>query len=592
MNKDVIYIEPEDDITDIITKIENAKQKIVALVPPKKAGVLKSIVNIKLIAKAGVNAEKAVVLVTTDPAIMKLAAVTKLPVTKNLQSAPAIPEADDIEQIESIAETETIVGEDGSDEPEAIAEAEEVESLEAEAKPAAKADEAKVDETKAEEPKADKDASKKDEANDKEKEKTDTKAKRKKRDNGEPVDGVTAWIQKHKILVICGGVGIIILTLVLIWANVIAPAVTVNVAIRTTTANFSENVSFVEKLADEKASEGKFYIEEKKQENKAEVEFEATGKKNVGEKASGEVVAYTYFREESTLPINADTVFTNGGKSYTSTKGVTLSWNGEDLTACDNNGSPTIITSGCLISARVPVVAEDSGSEYNLAASNSGWSTVANIGVYTDSAISGGTDETITVVLQSDIDAAKEKLKTSNESQNKEKLFESISEDNFIIASSFKQTVGDAVSTPAVGEQVKDGEKAKLTVLTTDSVYIIDKTKMEEFIKEKAKLADNYKIYEMNDPFIENFTKTDDGYIGKLKTSYVSGPEIAAKDVVEVVKGKGLGTGRDDLTKAYSGISKVTTEVSFPWVTSFPNDEEKITVNIEVEDSGNNKEEK
>ena len=38
MNKDVIYIEPEDDITDIILKIENSKEKIVALVPPKKAG--------------------------------------------------------------------------------------------------------------------------------------------------------------------------------------------------------------------------------------------------------------------------------------------------------------------------------------------------------------------------------------------------------------------------------------------------------------------------------------------------------------------------------------------------------------------------
>ena len=34
MNKDVIYIEPEDDITDIIAKIENSKEKIVALVPP------------------------------------------------------------------------------------------------------------------------------------------------------------------------------------------------------------------------------------------------------------------------------------------------------------------------------------------------------------------------------------------------------------------------------------------------------------------------------------------------------------------------------------------------------------------------------
>ena len=43
MNKDTIYIEPEDDITDIITKIENSKEKIVALVPPKKAGVFSTL---------------------------------------------------------------------------------------------------------------------------------------------------------------------------------------------------------------------------------------------------------------------------------------------------------------------------------------------------------------------------------------------------------------------------------------------------------------------------------------------------------------------------------------------------------------------
>ena len=39
MNKDVIYIEPEDDITDIITKIKNSKERIVALVPSKKIEV-------------------------------------------------------------------------------------------------------------------------------------------------------------------------------------------------------------------------------------------------------------------------------------------------------------------------------------------------------------------------------------------------------------------------------------------------------------------------------------------------------------------------------------------------------------------------
>ena len=85
MNKDVIYIEPDDDITNIISKLESAKEKIVALVPPKKSGVLRSVVNIKLITKASSAKNKQVVFVTTDPSIVKLAATAKIPVTgKNI----------------------------------------------------------------------------------------------------------------------------------------------------------------------------------------------------------------------------------------------------------------------------------------------------------------------------------------------------------------------------------------------------------------------------------------------------------------------------------------------------------------------------
>ena len=91
MNKDVVYIEPEDDITDIIARIKAAKLKLVALVPPKKIGVLRSAVNTKLVAKAAKQAEKVVVIVTTDPALIKLAAAAQIPVAKNLQSRPKLP---------------------------------------------------------------------------------------------------------------------------------------------------------------------------------------------------------------------------------------------------------------------------------------------------------------------------------------------------------------------------------------------------------------------------------------------------------------------------------------------------------------------
>jgi len=573
MNKDVIYIESEDDITDIITKIEKSKEKIVALVPPKKAGVFRSIVNIKLITKAGANAEKAVVLVTTDPSIIKLAAVTKLPVTKNLRSAPAVPKAEEIEEIEAAATEETVV--DGDEE------SEKKEEKDGEASDDAAEEEKKADDKKS--------AKKDDEADKKSDEKANGKKagaepKKKKELSSNPF---IAWLQKHKVLLICSGVGLILLILLLIWANVIAPAVTVDVIVRTTTANFSENVTFTNKLEEENASEGKFYIEEKKIEIKEEKEFEATGKKNIGEKATGIVIVKVYFEAKGSITVEQGATFTVNDLSFIATEDTPVSWDGR-FSNCENQDDVVLPGSHaqCLKSASVAVQAVEAGADYNIPATPGGWSFTANVsGVYSNQAMTGGTDKIVTVVQQSDIDQAKEQLKTSGEAANREALFESLNDDDFKIESSFRQTVGEAVSTPALGEQVEEKKKAKITVTTTASVYILDETKVKEFIKEKAKLADGYKIYEMNDPFIENFTKTEAGYIGKLKTSYVSGSEVTAKDVVETVMGKGLGTGRDDLTKAYSGISKVTTEVSFPWVTSFPNDEEKITVNIIVEDN-------
>ena len=320
---------------------------------------------------------------------------------------------------------------------------------------------------------------------------------------------VIAWIQTHKPIVIGGAVALVGLIIFAVWAFGIAPAAKIIVGIRTTTSNFSENATFSTVATEENASEGKFYLAEKKNETKQEVEFTATGKKNVGEKASGEVVIYAYFRNEGAIAVNTGSVFSNNGLSYISQKDASLSWNGKDTTKCDNNGQASAITSGCLVSTRVPVVAEESGTRYNIAANNFGWSTAADVSAYTDKPMTGGTDETITVVQQSDIDEAKKKLETSNESANRQKLIASIPEGNLVITSSFKQIVGDAVSTPAVGEKVEEGKKAKLSVTTTDTVFYVDLTKIEEFIQEKAKLADNYKIYKLDEPFIENFTRAD-----------------------------------------------------------------------------------
>ena len=563
MNKDVIYIEPEDDITDIITKIENSKEKIIALVPPKKASVFRSIVNIKLIAKAGANASKTVVLVTTDPAIIKLAGVTKLPVTKNLQSAPTIPETDEeIVRAEETTEEEVLTADAGETEEEVV------ETIEEEAKPEKSKEEDK-DEADKEEKTAEKEEPKK-----------EGKKKAKKLTGN--------WFVDHKKWLIFGGVGGVLLILILVWAFGIAPAADVTVAVRTTTTNFSESATFTTNLAEENVTEGKLYLTEKKTETKNEIEFEATGKKNVGEKATGSVVIYAYFTEKGTRSVEEGATFTNNGLKFVANESKNLSWD-LDTSKCENAGQASAYTSGCLISGRVSVTAAAPGEQYNIAAVSSGWSTTANVGVYSDEAMSGGSDKTVMIVSQTDIDAALAKIADENastETSRKEKLMATIEEGSFIINSSYKQSMSDPVASPKLGEEVEEGKKATLTVVTTDSIYIVDKTKVEEFISTKAKLADNYKIYKMNDPFIENFTAVGDGYIGKVKTSFVSGPKVTENDVIEVIKGKGLGEARADLLDKFSGIdsNKTKINVSYPWVFSIPSNPTKITVTIDVEE--------
>ena len=226
-----------------------------------------------------------------------------------------------------------------------------------------------------------------------------------------------------------------------------------------------------------------------------------------------------------------------------------------------------------------------SGEKYNIAASSANWKTSANVSVYSDSAMAGGTDQMVTVVSQADVDKAKEGLTISGEKENKEALMETLAETDFPIESSFKQSVSDVVSTPAVGEEVKEGVVPKITVKVTNTIYLIDKTKVEEYITKEAKLSENYKIYQMNDPFVENFIESGEGYTGKIKTSYVSGPKVTENDIIEIVKGKGIGDAQHDLA-SIDGIngSSIRIDKSYPWVMSVPGDTNKITVILDVKD--------
>ena len=538
MNKDVIYIKEGDDLANIISKIENAARRIVALVPPKEAEILENLENVEKIAESGKKVEKVIVFITENEEIIKVAAKAHVLVTKDLQTAPAYPK-----------------------EEESSAPSEQDDAKESE--PSDKEDDKKSEkEAKKIEVKDEKDIEEKKEA----KEKKET--------------AFSQFMKKYKWMVIAGGMLIVVMIVFLIWAFVIAPSVTVTVEVKTTKNNFSENITFTSKLEEENTSEGKFFLDEKKKDTVLEESVTATGKKNTGEKATGEVVVSAYFKEKGSKEFGSGTSFTISGLNYLADEKFSVGWDGKDATACDNDATE-MIEKGCLVSERVKVTAEEAGTKYNINASKTGWKeSSGTISVASDSEMSGGTDKTITVVQESDIEKIKEKI-LKNATNNQETLFESIGDSSLIIDSTYTQEITNVVATPAVGEEVKEGVKPTVKITLTAKVYALDEVKIEEFITSKAKLEEGYKIYSINDPFIENFMEATTGYVGKLKTSYTTGAKITENEIVEKILGKGIGDTMHDL-KNIEGVSNVKIDTSYPWVNSVPNDTNKVFVNLDV----------
>ena len=64
-SKDTIYIDIDDEITSIIEKLQGSQEKIVALVLPKRATVMQSVVNMKLLKRTADESNKKLVLITS-----------------------------------------------------------------------------------------------------------------------------------------------------------------------------------------------------------------------------------------------------------------------------------------------------------------------------------------------------------------------------------------------------------------------------------------------------------------------------------------------------------------------------------------------
>ena len=589
MNKDVIYIEPEDDITDIIAKVKNAKTKIVALVPPKKAGVLRSVVNFKLIAKTALQHNKTVVLISADENLVKFAQSVKMPVAKSLSSKPQLATDDEAEFGDADEESDII-----EEEPEA-----ETSTSKSEKKDV-KSDHEKShkDDKKAEAVKAKKSEEVVTEDEIDEEADTDKKVAKKKSNQKVPN------IKKYRTQIIIGSVFAVIMVVVLVWAFAFAPAAKVIVHVRTSDQGFSETIKLTTDQDKEDIDAGIFYMEEKAIEKTASADFEATGEVDKGTKASGTLTVKRTSpvsivgngRDAITIPVG--TKFTYNGLTYVSTAASTLrAVDGKDFDTDTCKVSTSLVATCDLskdVTTTVKIEAIENGDKYNMGAVNSGWTASISGATPTSSAaISGGTSKIVKIVSKDDLAVAEENLDITGESDAKKELIDENSDDAIVIKSSFNIENGQLSSSPALGEEVNGDTKPKVTKKTTYKVYTVSRDAVSQYIEKTVEegLGDDTRtVYatgagkdeEKVIAFFESYKNNNGEYTAKLKSTVKIGPRVTPEMISEKILGQKVGQVRTMLT-SINGVADVEINRSYFWVTKIPSDINKVEIEITVD---------
>ncbi len=508
MNKDVIYIDVEDDITTIISKIKASKERIIALVPPRRIGVLQSAVNIRLLARAATSADKRIVLITNDSVLAGLAATAKIPIAKTLQSKPEIAEI----PVLKVDDDNDVI--DGGK----LAVGDMADS----AKRSKKSDEdSAVDNVIAD-------------ANKKEPKGLDSLKKMVKKPK------VPDFNTFRKKFLLIGG-STLLLIVFLVWAIWFAPHATVVISARTTSMTVSDTVSLNE-TATTSAKSNVIKSVKKELAKEVSVEFSATGKKNVGEKATG-VVVFKNVSPDS-VTIAAGTILKNSGLSYTLNSSVTVP-GGSYQRSC-----PGYICPG---SASGVITASEGG----------------------------------TVVTASDIESAKSKLSEKKIDGLKEQLLSSFGDSATVITESYVENRSDPNSSVAIDGEATGAVTLKSTI--TASALAIDKNELKNFVEAKLKEEisgkKSQRIYDngVSKVAFSQFSRAHNTQTVRLTTNGKVGPDIKEASVKDQAKGKSYGEVQSAI-ESIEGVEDVDVKFSPFWVKSVPKDINKINVEFKIKD--------
>ena len=562
--KDVIYIDVEDEITSIIDKVRGSHQKIVALVLPKRATVLQSIVNMKLLKRSADSAKKNLVLITSEAGLLPLAGTVGLHVARSLQSKPEVPDGPlrASDKPDSIDEPAM----DDDDEPE---------------EPVSPADKSKtvgelagaavMPRTVEEEDSDTIELGDEDESEDDE----ETPII----DDGKPKKGKNKKLKipnfnKFRVLLFLGGVGVVALVALLYLALSVLPKA--SVVIKTDSTAITSNTTLALKTDPATGFDvktGTLLATAQTTQKTQNQQVPATGQQNNGQKATGSV---NMTAKICGTPSTPNDVPAGSGVSANNLTFITQS-----------NTTFTVdhIAGGCIFfkASPTPVTAQQGGAQYNIGAGTFTVAGRSDITATSSSAMSGGTDDITKIVTQADIDSAKQKISALEVDPIKQTLKTSlIAKGLYALDGTFNTGAPDVKTSAAVGDKA---DTVTVTEVITYTMLGIHENDLQKIIANdvKTKIDPNKQSildYGLANPAFTVQSQDAAGAVVAMQATVVAGPDLKVAPIKKQIAGKKAGDATA-IIKANPGVTDVSVSYSPFWVSAIPKNTSKITVTIE-----------
>jgi len=370
--------------------------------------------------------------------------------------------------------------------------------------------------------------------------------------------------------------GIILLIGFLVWAIVFAPKATIVLSAKTTNSSVNEAAT-VKPDVTTSFKDGQIKATTQQESEQKSVSFTATGKKDVGKKATGTVNFTKASPGDATVEAGTK-LRTDGGLVFivnetVTVPGATLSFSCQPNNLCPGEGSGS-------------VSAAENGSKYNAATGNlSG--TPSGVSATFDGPTSGGVTKSINIVTAGDVQAAKQKLADESPDSVKRDLESKFTATSLAIPESFSVGYKDVSSSPEVGAEA---DEATLTATVQYVMYGAARTELnlflEQYFKQELDGKDDQRVYKNGSEkaqFQDVETVTGGAEVTIIATGKV-GPTVDDEKVKEQSKGKKFGEIQQEL-EAIQGIDSVDVKFFPFWISIVPDDIKKISVEFQLNDA-------